>query len=345
MEEEELFDFKRHTKFLLHMYNALPNAYSGQETNCMMLAYFVVGSLDIIGELPRQKTKQIVDWVYGMQVLPDKDNPEKNIMNCGFRGGSFFGIPFDPECKPKKSFTHDQSHIAMTYTALSILRICGDDFSRVNKTAIMKALSTLQREDGSYSPVANGSENDMRFVYCACAISAMLEDWSGLNKDLAVKYILSSQSYDGAIAQAPGQESHGGSTYCAIAALELMGRLNELPQKELLIQWCINRQTSGFQGRINKIPDSCYSFWIGGTLKILGAFELVDFRRTRSFTFNCQQPVGGIAKWPDTYPDVLHTYLSLCGLSFLGEPGIATIDPALGFVVNIVEKQCKTRNE
>jgi len=59
------------------MYNALPNAYSGQETNCMMLAYFVVGSLDIIGELPRQKTKQIVDWVYGMQVLPDKDNPEK----------------------------------------------------------------------------------------------------------------------------------------------------------------------------------------------------------------------------------------------------------------------------
>lgn len=42
-----------------------------------------------------------------------------------------------------------------------------------------------------------------------------------------------------------------------------MGRLHELPRKDKLIKWCIERQISGFQGRINKPADTCYSFWIG----------------------------------------------------------------------------------
>jgi geranylgeranyl transferase type-1 subunit beta len=40
------------------------------------------------------------------------------------------------------------------------------------------------------------------------------------------------QSYDYGIGQGPGQESHGGSTYCAVAALHLMGRLDDLPNKK-----------------------------------------------------------------------------------------------------------------
>lgn len=32
----------------------------------------------------------------------------------------------------------------------------------------------------------------MRFLYCACATSYILNDWTGLNRDLAVSYIKSS---------------------------------------------------------------------------------------------------------------------------------------------------------
>ena len=35
----------------------------------------------------------------------------------------------------------------------------------------------------------------------------------------------------------------------------------------------------GFQGRCNKDADTCYSFWIGGTLDMLGAFDMVDTTR------------------------------------------------------------------
>ncbi len=81
----------------------------------------------------------------------------------------------------------------MTYTAICILLMCGDDLSRVNRSAITKALRKLQQPDGSFSPIGAGGENDMRFVYCAAAISYMLNDFSGVDVDKAVKYIITSQ--------------------------------------------------------------------------------------------------------------------------------------------------------
>lgn len=80
-------------------------------------------------------------------------------------------------------------------------------------------------------------------------------------------------------------ESHGGTTFCAIAALELSGQLNRLSKDlvEKIKRWLLFRQvpyeyqgSCGFQGRPNKPVDTCYSFWIGSSLRILGAFELSD---------------------------------------------------------------------
>lgn len=55
----------------------------------------------------------------------------------------------------------------MTYTALCVLRILGDDFSRLRRRAIIDALRHLQEEDGSFRAVHGGSERDMRFLFCA----------------------------------------------------------------------------------------------------------------------------------------------------------------------------------
>lgn len=40
--------------------------------------------------------------------------------------------------------------------------------------------------------------------------------------------------------------------------------------------------TGGMAGRVNKVPDSCYSFWIGWTLKLLG-LDLLDKERLMEF--------------------------------------------------------------
>ena len=109
-----------------------------------------------------------------------------------------------------------------------------------------------------------------------------------------------------------------------------MGRLGDLKRKEDLIRWCLERQTTGFQGRINKITDVCYSYWIGGSLSILGAAHLIEENQLRGHSCACQQPTGGISKWPNYYPDVLHTYLGMCGLSIIGEKELLPIEASLG---------------
>lgn len=63
----------------------------------------------------------------------------------------------------------------------------------------------------------------------------------------------------------------GGSTFCAIASLHLMGTLDKCFSKynlERLKRWCLIRQKNGFQGRPNKPVDTCYSFWVGASLKV-----------------------------------------------------------------------------
>ena len=52
----------------------------------------------------------------------------------------------------------------------------------------------------------------------------------------------------------------GGSTYCALASLVLMNRLETsltYDELEKIKRWCIFRQKSGFHGRPNNPVDTC----------------------------------------------------------------------------------------
>lgn len=57
--------------------------------------------------------------------------------------------------------------------------------------------------------------------------------------------------------------------------------------------------TGGFCGRINKRGDTCYSFWVGGALDVLGHTELMDMKANRTFLLgHTQHLVGGFGKLP-----------------------------------------------
>lgn len=53
-------------------------------------------------------------------------------------------------------------------------------------------VAAVQRADGSFSASIDGNEHDMRFVYCASAICAMLDDWGTVNKKSMAQYIQNS---------------------------------------------------------------------------------------------------------------------------------------------------------
>lgn len=106
----------------------------------------------------------------------------------------------------------------------------------------------------------------------------------------------------------------------------------------------------GFNGRWNKRADTCYCWWVGGTLKvcpstrstlkiptdhtdraqILGHEDLLDKGPSRAFLLDkTQHMVGGFGKHPGVKPDAYHSYLGLAALATLGDEELGGFDAAL----------------
>ncbi|KAJ3123941.1 Geranylgeranyl transferase type-1 subunit beta [Nowakowskiella sp. JEL0407] len=303
---------KRDIQYFSQCLQLLPDHYTSNDTNRMTLAYFIVSALDLLNSVDsvinRQNKEDWVNWIYAMQC------------DGGFRGGSYDGIKFDPFNKPTYQTLFDVPHVTMTYTAISLLLTLDDDLSRLEKSSIIENLKKLQNPDGSFVAFEGCLESDLRFAYCACVISHVLDDWSGVRKDDLVEYILKCRSHEGAFGQNPCNESHGGSTYLAVASLKLLGKLDDSfprnsPQWNKLFKWLVFRQVGGFQGRPNKPADTCYSFWVGATLTMLGLDNFIDFKSNSEFLATTRAKYGGFSKTPPenpedkNYPDVLHSYM------------------------------------
>lgn len=117
------------------------------------------------------------------------------------------------------------------------------------------------------------------------------------------------------VANQLGNEAHGGSTYCAIASLKLLDKLDDClseDKKQKLIKWCLMKQNLGFEGRPNKDSDTCYTFWIGASLAMLGQHHLINHSRLKSFCLRNQDQVnGGFSKQFDCEPGNLKCNLRL----------------------------------
>lgn len=344
----EDFIYEKHVNYLL---NSFKKSSSGTpldvtEAHRLSSLFFVVSGLDLLGALDSRLSvtdkENIIEWVYSYQVdvdrvkIPDycddyiedistnnastlikttdkfDSNCNKKVGHSGFRATSVIDSDIPLDC----------GIISMTYCALATLVILGDDLKRVDRNSIIAGIRHIQLLDGSFKPSVLGGESDMRLVYCAVAVSQLLDDWSGIDKDKCAKFIKDSLSYEGAFAQCPGAEAHGGSTYCALASLKLMSKLEDtLNQHEIdrLIRWCLNRIDNGFSGRPNKDQDTCYSFWIGACLVILDHFKFIEQQNLLEFILMAQEERGGLSKVPAYYSDPLHTYLGFAGLTFIDE--------------------------
>ena len=98
---------------------------------------------------------------------------------------------------------------------------------------------------------------------------------------------------------------------------------------------------AGFQGRAGKLADTCYSFWVGGSLDILGHSSLINQPLNREFLVGkTQHLIGGFGKLPgvEYRPDILHSYMGLVGLSIMGEEGLKRVDSALCVSVEARER-------
>lgn len=207
----------------------------------------------------------------------------------------------------------------MTYAAILSLAILRDDFSRLDKPGLRKFVASCQNADGSFSPNTSKQPGDLRILYTAFVLCYLLDDWSAIDIPAALEFVRRCRTYEGGYGQSPDQEAHGGPTYCALAATSLCPSVEgtglDPKSRRQTIRWLAMHQTTGFCGRTGKTPDSCYSFWCGAALKILGAEDSINREANAMFIDQCQFKFGGLAKVPHERPDPLHSYLSMAAVS------------------------------
>lgn len=169
---------KKHAKYFRIILQMMPN--ECPDAMRMTFAFFALSGLDLLRALDEytcQEKKDAIEWIYRLQVR-----------GAGARSGFQSSNMIPNEIITK----YHCGHLAMTYTALASLLILGDDLSRVDKDSIMEGMRACQNADGSFTAMVTGYESDMRFVYCACCVSAILDNWSGMNKAKTIDYIVKS---------------------------------------------------------------------------------------------------------------------------------------------------------
>ena len=123
---------------------------------------------------------------------------------------------------------------------------------------------------GAFSGHFNG-ESDLRASYCALTVAYILNILDDSLVEGVVEFIKQSQTFEGGLGPEPYCEAHGGYSYCGIATLALLNQISAIDIDRFIL-WLVNRQMKvegGFQGRTNKLVDSCYSFWQGSVFNIL----------------------------------------------------------------------------
>ncbi|GIX65094.1 geranylgeranyl transferase type-2 subunit beta 1-like protein [Babesia caballi] len=194
-------------------------------------------------------------------------------------------------------------------------------------------ISGLQNLDGSFNGDLYG-EADARHVYSSVICLSMLDALDAVDVGRTVRFLLTCQNYDGGFGWYPNGESHAAAAFCCVGALCELDALH-LVNLDALGAWLAERQTAGggCNGRAEKAPDICYSWWVLSALNNIGRFEWFEAEKLTGFVAKSQNKEdGGIAYFPGFMGDVFHTFFALAALSLVDHErfGLAPVHPRKG---------------
>lgn len=238
---------------------------------------------------------------------------------------------YDKETGGFRASPNHDPHLLSTLSALQVLKLYDglDILNDEQRESIINFIKSMQLEDGSFQGDRFG-EVDSRFVYNALQSLSILEALEPKIVDPAIDWILKCQNFDGSFGMVPGAESHSAQAFTCLGCLSIVNKLDELPNRKLLEWWLSDRQVEngGLNGRPEKLPDVCYSWWVLSCLSMLGKLDYIDQDKLQQFILSCQDDkIGGISDRPGRGVDVYHTFFGMAGLSLIGYGDLIEIDP------------------
>ena len=107
--------------------------------------------------------------------------------------------------------------------------------------------------------------------------------------------------------------------------------VHQSPEKSKASPFDLGTECAGMNGRTNKVADTCYAWWAGAPLHILGHGNLYNHEAVQRYLLErTQHPVlGGFGKFPGDLPDLYHSYIGLAALSLAGSTDVKEIDAGM----------------
>lgn len=292
--------FSKHVDFLCD-YGKKEDIYAYEMTDYLRISgmYWDLTALELLNHSHSSPRVQILGFIKGCQ-----DKESGGVAACS---------------------SHDP-HLLHTLSAVQILAMY-DRLDVIDTEAVVKYVVSLQQPDGSFTGDKWG-EVDTRFSFCAVATLALLKRLDAINVENAVKFVESCMNFDGGFGSRPLSESHAGLVYCCLGFLSITHRL-DIVKRDTLAWWLCERQlpSGGLNGRPEKLPDVCYSWWVLSSLSILGKLHWISAEKLKKFILACQDTeTGGFADRPGDIPDPYHSLFGLAALSLLGQNEIKTVN-------------------
>lgn len=266
-----------------------------------------------------------------LETLPEKEVVDF-VMECyDTKTGGFAAFP-----------GHD-AHVLTTLSGLQILLLYDQlaALSDVKKQQTVKFILDLRLPDGSFKGDRFG-EIDTRFVFVSVYILTILNSMTQDIATTATEFIMKCENFDGGFGMFPVAESHAAQVYTCLGTLSLCDSITRVGDKTA--SWLSERQvlpSGGFNGRPEKLPDLCYSWWVMLSLVIMQRAHWIDAEMLERFILQCQDSEdGGFADRPENQTDVYHTCFAVCGLALVAPEkyGLKEVDPILCLPKNLARK-------
>lgn len=251
-------------------------------------AYWTVTSCFLMGlEITEGEREGLISWLMSCQ------NEDK-----GFGGDT----------------GHDSS-VTCTLYALIIL-VLFDRLDLVNKEEIKQYVMSLYHEETGAFRGDKYGEIDGRFVYSAIYVLKLVGEAAPTK---CLSFFENCLNYDGGFGGTIDAESHAAYIFCSVGALCIMDKMSHFNVNNIKKLLSL-RQTSsgGFNGRPEKLPDVCYSWWVLASMDALGDIYNVNIEALEKYILSCQdEELGGFSDRPGNDTDVFHTFFALASLSLI----------------------------
>ncbi|KFG87991.1 geranylgeranyl transferase type I beta subunit [Metarhizium anisopliae] len=323
-------DKPRHAKYWQRCFTSyLPSAYTTNDSTRLTFAFFIVSALDLLSvPFTSKERSSIRSWVLSLQ-HPD---------------GGFCGSP--THVMSGQDATKGSANLATTFFALLLLGVAAgtDDearaaFAGVQRRKLLRFLHDIRHElganceetyDGGAAELSqHESHGEAGYAYCAIAALYMLDrpasstaphkseavDKGVPDRDALIHFLVHRQ-FNYLVEQEQDESDEGDANY-------VQAKLGDLS----LSHHCAH---VGYNGRWNKKADTCYCWWVAGTLAMVDSFHAVNIPPSRQYLLDVtQHRIGGFSKHAGGPPDLYHSYLGLAALALMGDTDLKEFDVGL----------------